>query len=376
VAVLGLVLVSLVQSASAGIVFPVSGTSAAGNPVSFSATLAISGSTLTVQLDNTSPVNSTDAADVLTSVYFDILSGTNRPTLNYTSASGSLFLVRSGTTDLPYYYTPQTYTQVSGSMSNIRAVNNGDNSWQFRTMNASSSPQLGFGIGTVGNSALSPNGFTPQIVGQGNTMINFAIYRGGDIDPNGVLNNKYLVKNTATFTFTGLTGYTEANIVDKVVFGLGTNPDSTLTVSLPEPGALALAAVGTVLLATCRTLRYVRQRRKAQRVDPSRAACRRSTKISGSRPYANHTDRFYRESAASPGSASSETPSSLRCSFDSSVSIRIIRRARGSLTSRWRGTGWETPVTGLRYQSCLPPCLTNTQPLASIALIRSRRFMA
>jgi hypothetical protein len=252
-------------------VFPVSGTSAAGNPVSFSATLAISGSMLTVQLDNTSPVNSTDAADVLTSVYFDILSGTNRPTLNYTSASGSLFLVRSGTTDLPYYYTPQTYTQVSGSMSNIRAVNNGDNSWQFRTMNASSSPQLGFGIGTVGNSALSPNGFTPQIVGQGNTMINFAIYRGGDIDPNGVLNNKYLVKNTATFTFTGLTGYTEANIVDKVVFGLGTNPDSTLTVSLPEPGALALAAVGTVLLATCRTLRYVRQRRKAQKVDPSLA---------------------------------------------------------------------------------------------------------
>ncbi len=246
---------SLTDRALGGIVFPVSGTSAAGNPVSFAATLAISGSTLTVQLDNTSPVNSTDAADVLTSVYFDILSGTNRPTLNYTSASGSLFLVRSGTTDLPYYYTPQTYTQVSGSMSNIRAVNNGDNSWQFRTMNASSSPQLGFGIGTVGNSALSPNGFTPQIVGQGNTMINFAIYRGGDIDPNGVLKNKYLVKNTATFTFTGLTGYTEANIVDKVVFGLGTSPDSTLTVSVPEPGGCALVAAAAAALAARRALR-------------------------------------------------------------------------------------------------------------------------
>jgi len=44
--------------------------------------------------------------------------------------------------------------------------------------------------------------------------------------------------------------------------------------------------------------------------------------------------RLYRESAASSGSASSEPPSSLRCSFESSVSIRIIRRARGSLTSR------------------------------------------
>ncbi|MGB8853989.1 MAG: XDD4 family exosortase-dependent surface protein [Pirellulales bacterium] len=271
VTVFCVVMVSLLQNASASIVFPVSGTSAAGNPVSFSATLAISGSTLTVQLDNTSPVNSTDATDVLTSFYFDILSGTNRPTLNYTSASGSLFLVRSGTTDLPYSYTPQTFTQVSGSLSDIRAVNNGDNSWQFRTMNASVAPQLGFGIGTVGNNTFSPNGFTTQIVGQGNTMINFAIYRGGDINPNGVLNNKYLVKNTATFTFTGLTGYTEANIVDKVVFGLGTTPDSTLTVSLPEPGALALAAVGTVLLAAGRTLRRARPSGCAAHVLPAEA---------------------------------------------------------------------------------------------------------
>lgn len=259
VTVLCVVMVSLVQSASAGIVFPVSGTSAQGNPVSFSATLAISGSTLTIQLDNGSPFNSTDAADVLTSFYFDIRSGTNRPTLNYTSASGSLFLVRSGTTDLPYSYTPQTYTQVSGSVSDIRAVNNGDHSWQFRTMNASSAPQLGFGIGTVGNNTFSPNGFTPSIVGNGPTMINFAIYRGGDIDPIGVLNNKYLVKNTATFTFTGLTGYTEANIVDKVVFGLGTNPDSTLTVSLPEPGALALAAVAAVVVAAGRRFKRIRR---------------------------------------------------------------------------------------------------------------------
>ncbi len=113
-------------------------------------------------------------------------------------------------------------------------------------------------ICTVGNSGLSPKGFTPQIVGQGNTMINFAIYRGGDIDPNGVLNNKYLVKNTATLTFTGVSGYTEANIVDKVVFGLGTNPNSMLTKSMPEPGALALAAVGAFLLAAGRTLRRAR----------------------------------------------------------------------------------------------------------------------
>jgi hypothetical protein len=246
---------SLTDRALGSIVFPVSGTSAAGNPVSFAATLSIAGNALTVQLDNTSPVKSVDAADVLTSFYFDIASGTSRPTLTYSSASGFLYLVRSGTTDLPYYYTPQTFTQGSGTASNIRAVNNGDNSWQFRVMSAASPPNLGFGIGTVGNSGLSPNGFTPQIVGKGNTMINFGIYRGGDIDPIGVLNNKYLVQNTATFTFTGVAGYTEANIVDRVVFGLGTSPDSTLTVSVPEPGGCALVAAAAAALAARRALR-------------------------------------------------------------------------------------------------------------------------
>jgi len=244
-------LVSLAGTAS-GFVFPVSGTSAAGNPVSFTATLTMAQDTLTIRLDNTSPVASSAAADVLSSFYFDILSGTSRPTLNFTGASGYLYLVRSGTADLPYFYTPQVFTQASGTASDLRAVNVGDQSWQFRTLDPASEPQLGFGIGTVGNSGLAPNGFSPPIVGTGPTMINFAIYRGGDIDPQGVLNNRYLVNNTATFTFTGVGGFTEANIVDKVVFGLGTGPDSTFTVSVPEPGGLALAAAAAAAAAALR----------------------------------------------------------------------------------------------------------------------------
>ena len=43
----------------------------------------------------------------------------------------------------------------------------------------------------------------------------------------------------------------------------------------------------------------------------------------------------------------------------------MIRRASGSLISRCRGTGWDTPVAGLQYQSCLPPCRTKMHPLAS-----------
>ena len=44
------------------------------------------------------------------------------------------------------------------------------------------------------------------------------------------------------------------------------------------------------------------------------------------------------------------------------LSIRIICRASGSWSSRCRGTGWDTPVAGFRYQSCLVPCLTNSHP--------------
>ncbi|MGI9177613.1 MAG: XDD4 family exosortase-dependent surface protein [Pirellulales bacterium] len=243
-----------------GLVIPASGTSALGHPVSFRSTLTIAGGTLTIDLENTSPNNTTDAADVLSSFYFDIRSGTARPTLSYVSGTGFVYLVRSGTTDLEVYYNPLASppTQfVSGTASNLKAVNIYDGTWQFLPMQSGSNPFLGFGIGTVGNSGLSPNGFTPSIVGpSGNAMINFAIYRGGDIEPNGVLNYKYLVKNKATFTFTGVNGYTEDDIVDDFVFGLGTAPDSTITVSLPEPPyAACLAALGACgwLLARVRT---------------------------------------------------------------------------------------------------------------------------
>lgn len=256
---IGLAVSAFARHADAGLIFPVSG-SAAGSPVSFLATMTIAGDTLTVQLDNTSPVATSAAAQVLTSFYFDILSGTSRPTLNYTGGSGFLYLVRSGTTDLPYLYTPQTFTPGSGTASDLRALNNGDQSWQFRVMTAASAPNLGFGIGTAANSTLSPNGFTPAIVGQGNTMINFGIYRGGDIEPTGVLDGRYLVRNSATFTFTGVTGYSESNIVDKVVFGLGTTPDGTFTVSLAEPGTWTMVAPAAVAVAVGAAVRRRRRR--------------------------------------------------------------------------------------------------------------------
>lgn len=49
--------------------------------------------------------------------------------------------------------------------------------------------------------------------------------------------------------------------------------------------------------------------------------------------------------------------------------------ARNSLISRWRGTGWETPVLGFLYQSWFPPCRTNLHPASSSLRIRSVRFI-
>jgi hypothetical protein len=261
---------ALAASARGSVVVSVAGTSAAGNPVSLQATVSIAGNAMSIVLANTSPVNSTAAADVLSSFYFDILKGTSRPTLTYTAATGYLYLVKNEAVDVPYFYTPQTYTQTGGLLSNIRALNSGDNSWQFRVMNATTNPFLGFGIGTVGNNTLTPNGFTTSVVGTGNTMINFGISKGGDINPVGVLDGKYLVKNTATFTFTGLTGYSEADIVDKFTFGLGTSPDSTLTVSMPEPPALGgMLVLGAGLAVAWRGYAPARRRTSASRASIS-----------------------------------------------------------------------------------------------------------
>jgi hypothetical protein len=77
-------------------------------------------------------------------------------------------------------------------------------------------------------------------------MINFAIYAGIDIDPVGVLDGTHLVRREIEFRFTGAAGYRESDVVDLYTFGMGTGPDSRITISLPEPGGLALAGIGVL----------------------------------------------------------------------------------------------------------------------------------
>lgn len=254
-------LAALALQARGAVIFDASGTSAAGNPVTFRATLAIVGDALTVELENRSPVDTTAAADVLTSFYFEVGGGGGRPPLSLVGGSGFVWKVRAGANDVAYRYVPQTFTAIGGVPSDLVAVVSGDASWQFRSIDPAVAPGLGFGLGTAANNLLSPNGFTPAIVGPpGNTMINFGIFRGGDIDPVGALDQRYLVKNSAIFTFSGAVGFSEADIGRDVVFGLGTSPDSTI--SLPEPaGALG----GLIALAAS----VVAVRRRSRRGPPS-----------------------------------------------------------------------------------------------------------
>lgn len=236
-----LVIMAAVLSAPlayAAVVFDVSGTSAKGTDVTFGAELSISGDILTVILSNNSPVDSSSPDDVLGSFYFDILNSSGvRPALTYSSAIGDTY---KGVLD-------GADTLLESGADIMASVPN-DDSWQFKAFDESLEPLLGFGLGTVGNSALSPNGFNGNIVGN----VDFAIYTG-DITTQPLVNPDYLVKNMAAFTFTGIAGFTEADIKSSFAFGLGTAPDSLLPSDdllylVPEPTSIVLLGLGALAL--------------------------------------------------------------------------------------------------------------------------------
>jgi len=218
---------SVAASTHASVIHSVSGLSSAGVPVSFEAELSILGDTLTVTLTNNSTVGSLNPNDVLGSYYFDIVRGIDlRPALSYSSAIGDVMLTDKNAADTMHE-----------AAADLMAVNAGDYTWQHKPMDATLAPFLGFGVGTVGNSNASPNGFNGNIV----DGIDYSIYAGDVTTSN--LDGKLLVHETATFMFAGLTGFTEADISPNFAFGLGTAPDSFL---VPEPTSVVLLTAGAL----------------------------------------------------------------------------------------------------------------------------------
>lgn len=280
------------RPAAAVVILSATGMSGGPSPVPLAAEarLSLSGTTLTIELANESPIATTTAAQMLSSFYFDVAKNGMRPTLTYQSARGLVWKLVPNGADQPFNYVPPavaggsgTFTLATGTVphvpSDLKAVKDNDRTWQFRAMNAAAAPFLGFGIGTVGNSVYNvpptgTNGFTPSIVGPpGNDFIAFAIYTGTDIQPSGTqVRNQYLVRDSATFTFTSLAlaGFTEAHISRDAVFGFGTGPDHVL--ALPEPTAGLLAASGALAwgaLGSCR------RRRAAAAPRPDSGRCTR-----------------------------------------------------------------------------------------------------
>jgi hypothetical protein len=237
--------------ACATVIFSASGISKKGVPVKFDAQLTIAGNVLTVQLTNDSPVDSLNPDDLIGSFYFDILDGSNnRPTLTYTSAVGDVYLADKDNLD-----------SLQTANADLQAFVAGDDTWQFKTMDALQVPLLGFGIGTVGNSDATPNNFNGNIVG----AIEYSIYRGEITTQN--LDGKLLVKDTATFTFTGVSGFSESDIVDAYAFGLGTAPDSFLA---PEPRSAILIGIGVLGIAASGWRRRKRLGRQVGRSETQR----------------------------------------------------------------------------------------------------------
>jgi hypothetical protein len=247
---LGLALLPAVSQATTSFLFE-STTPDTLVDIRFKADLTISGNTLTVVLTNDS-LNHTDGAshsknrnDLISSFYFDIFNGVTRPTLTYTGATGDVCLFLNAAAD---DCTVTRDNTIPGSTeTDLRAFSANDDGWQFKSGLTLSfgSETLAFGIGTAGNNDLNPNGFMGNVV----DGIDYAIYAGtpGTATESGAgssIQGQYLVYNTATFTFTGVAGYTEANIRPEVLFGLGTQPDSTGFV--PEPSTALLLGLGLV----------------------------------------------------------------------------------------------------------------------------------
>jgi hypothetical protein len=231
VTALPIIVLALASSASPAIIFQASGVSAKNVPVSFTAGLSIEGDILTIVLTNTSPVDTRNPDDTLGSFYFDILNAYGvRPVLTYLSATGDVYLCSKKNPDV-----------LQEARADILADSLGEDSWMFAMMSTAANPYLRFGIGTVGNGNMTPNNFNGNIV----DGVNYSIYKGEITTQN--LNNVLLVKETATFTFSGLTGFTEGDIVQQVAFGLGTGPDSMM-VATPEPAMLAILGLGGLLL--------------------------------------------------------------------------------------------------------------------------------
>jgi hypothetical protein len=232
----------LIPAGATAVSFTFEGTTPdTGIDVLFTADLTIAGDTLTLVLTNDSlnhsngPSPSLNPNDVLSSFYFAIAGS---PTLTWTSGTGDVYLGDKDNLD--------SLVQANQDLTA------GASRWDFIQGVTGLQPGttvLSYGIGAAGNNTLEVccgAGFD----GSATDGVDLGIYAGDVTTPNLQVN---LVKTTATFTFSGLTGFSDSDISAEALFGLGTQPDSTGFV--PEPSTGLLMGMGMVGMAASRRRR-------------------------------------------------------------------------------------------------------------------------
>ena len=213
------------------------------------ATFSITGNTLTLSLTNTSTSGVSNPAQVLTAVFFSNNSVALTP-VSASVAAGSLQLV-SGSS----LYTNNT-TNVGAEWAASGGLNTGFNPA------GSGSYQ---GVSAVGFSLFGPpdiidedgplfSSFNPAGI-SGNPPDGLAgglISDVGLMNPNGGVQNRWLINDTATFQFT-FEGSLSTSDIGNVLFQYGTSlseprfggtPNTPPPPAVPAPPALVLAAIG------------------------------------------------------------------------------------------------------------------------------------